>query len=79
MMTFEDKRLAASKLGLNCGSKYFGVKANGFKFCALLIEVIGDTLIFENKKGVKYFDNVNELKYIEPYTPRTTPEKNEVV
>jgi hypothetical protein len=84
MLTDENKRLAANKFGLNCGIRYFGVKSNGYKFYSKLIEVIGDTLIFETRSGAKYFNNISEIKYLEPYNPqpynpRITTENNEVV
>jgi hypothetical protein len=76
MLDAENKKVSAERLGLNCGTLYKGRTDKNRPFCAKLIEVVGDVLVFETRNKLTYFHKMSELQCIEPYT---APEKSEVV
>ena len=79
MLDAENMKVSAERLGLNCGTIYKGRTDKNHPFCAKLIEVSGNVLIFETRNKLTYFHKMNELQYIEPYTPWTPSEKPQVI
>jgi len=71
--TDKDINVSANDFGLNCGQLYKGKTNKGKRFCAMLIGIVGDTLVFETKDHLKYFHPISELTFIAPY------EKTEVL
>lgn len=50
---------------LKIGEVYKGC-TNKRSFASELIDIRGDILIFETKNGEHYFNNINEIVYLEP-------------